>query len=277
MPFQRLRRDVLMAALVSSALVAACGGSRVDSNYRPTRGVLLDGGGNTWAQFTLDGYGAVPTVLPTGGTGYALGSAPINVANGTLTLSQRVDAVIAGGVGPDDLVLMSGGIPDIAAAVPGNDLAAVNAAAVAMAAQVLRLETAGARHILVVNVYDLSKAPAFAAPATAATANALTLAFNLKLLEELNDRRRSTRFVDAYAYFNEVVRVGGSGYGVSNVTAPACTGSTQGVGVVSTTACTSGAFGGDPNAYLFYDPLYLSERIQRTYGSVVYNAVREFW
>lgn len=275
MPFQRLRRDVLMAALVSSALVVACGGGRIESDYRPTRGILLDGGGNTWAQFALGGYGAVPTVLPTGGTGYALGSAPINVANGTLTLSQRVDAVLAGGVGADDLILMSGGIPDIAAAVAANDVAAVTAAASAMAAQVLRLENAGARHILVVNNYDLSITPAFVG---SGAASSLTAAFNLRLLEQINDRRRSTRFIDAFAYFNEVRRAGGGGYGLTDVTAPACTGSAPGVGIVSTTTCTSGAFGAnDPNAFLFYDPMYLSEGIQRTFGSFVYGELRTFW
>ena len=75
-----------------------------------------------------------------------------------------------------------------------------------------------------------------------------------------------------------MLRVGGGGYGLNNITAPACTGSTPGVGVVSTTTCTSGAFGGnDPNTFLFYDTLYLSETIQRTFGSYVYSALRTFW
>ena len=185
MPFMRLRRAVLTAALASSALLAACGGGDIVDQFTPSRGVLLDGGGNNWAQNVLNRYGSVPATSPAGTADFAVASTPVGAGLGTPSLAQRVDAALAAGLQEGDLVVLSAGVPDIVAEANGaRSTAAMQAAGRAMADQVRRLVDGGAKHVLVANAYDLSKAPQFRGGPLERTAFGLTRAFNDALASE---------------------------------------------------------------------------------------------
>lgn len=277
MPFQRVRRALLVTA--STALLAACGGgNEIVDPFTPTRGVLLDGGESSWSQIVLNGYGAVPTVRPAGTLEQSLGSTPVAAGLGAPTLAERVSIAVAGGLGAGDLVILSAGIPDIVAEVRGAQRAAtVTAAAAAVSAEVRRLVAAGARHVLVANVYDVGKTPLFRGTPQEAVATSLTRTFNDALKLQLIDLGESVLLVDAERYYNTAIGAGGVG-SVRNVTQPACAGSTPGTGAVSGSACTSGAFGANnPATFLFYDPLYLTPVGQSLFASEAFQTLRRRW
>ncbi len=279
MRFLRSRRALLTAALATSALLASCGGGgRIESQFTPARGVLIEGAGTSWAQNVLSRYGSIPAVSVSGGPAYSLGAAPILSGNaaftgGTLTLSQRVDAAVGLGLNGNDLVIVSAGLPDIADPAVDPTLAAQ-----AMATQVRRLVTAGARHVLVANNYDVGLTPYAAGLAQQALYTTRTRTFNDALKIAMADLGASVLLIDLELYFNQLVASGAPGTGLTNGTAAVCGGSVIGTGTVSDAVCASGAFGGNnPAVYLFYDPLYLTVKGQELAGATSFNVLRSRW
>jgi len=287
MRFSRSRRAVLAAALASPVLLASCGGGgeSIVSRFNPTRAVLIEGGGSSWGQQVASQYGIASVFAPTGGPEYSLGATPIGGGLGATTLQQRVDLALAAGVGEDDLVVLSGGVPDIVAETLGaGSVANIEAVADRMADQILRLVAGGATHVLVASAYDVGRTPRFAGTGQEATASNLTQAFNNRLkvrLAVLNGSPLPLVLFDAENLLNRIelpVNSGGGFLNFTNASAPACTGSVQGVGTVSSATCTTGAFGGnDPAVFLFYDPVYLTPYAQTVFGDEAYNVARRVW
>lgn len=281
MPFLRLRRAVLTAALASSALLVACGGGEdIVDRFTPSRGVLMDAGASSWSLVVLAGYGAVPLLAANGGVEASLASVPVAAGRGTASLAQRIDALLAsGGVSASDLVIVSAGVPDILAETQGaQSTDAMAALGQAMADQVRRLVDAGATHVLVANAYDVGKTPLFRNTPQEAVATRLTRTFNDRLKLAMVDLGDNVLLVDAEEYVNRVVITGGASYSLNNVSNPACAGSTVGLGSVSASSCTSGAFGtNNPAFHLFYDPVYLTPAGQKLFGDYALALLRERW
>jgi len=283
MRFSRSRRAMLTAALASPALLASCGGGEsIVSRFSPSRVLLVDGGGNSWGQDIRNRYGSAPTVVPTGGTDYSLGATPIGAGLGATTLAQRVDLLLAGGVGGNDLVVLSGGLPDLVALANGTQsTAAASDLGKAMADQVRRLVNAGATRVLVGNPYNLARSPLFRGGPREAIASGLTRAFNDRLKVSMVDLGGTVLLFDVEDLVDRIAFAVNNGSGFANfrnASAPACAGSTVGNGSVSGSTCTSGAFGGnDPGVFLFYDPIYLTEYAQTYFGEQAFNLMRRQW
>jgi phospholipase/lecithinase/hemolysin len=272
MPFQRLRRAMLVAGCVSPAILAACGGGDVVKPFQPVRVVALDGAESPWVQQVASHYG-VSAVGRAGGSSFALGSALVSASNGSApSLAARVQLAIDSGLSADDLVMVSAGPADIAAA--GATQASVEAAAREVVAQVRRLIEAGARQVLVSDSYDLGLAPA-------AISSLLTNAFNESLLREFalsgTAVTKHVQTVETRQLVQLIVFRNGVEYGISNVTAAGCSGTSN--GEVSGTVCPVGttAAVADPSVHLFADGIYLTRTGQLQVGDSAVSAARRRW
>src|SRR4051794_17931119 len=212
MRFQRLRRAFLAATCLSSLLLAACGGGEsVVSKFQPTRVVAFgdafsdvgqrgakytvnDATAINWTQALAARYGLGIAPTSSGGSSYAIGSARVTAkpdAAGDATTPSIADQVGtflgSGAPGANDVVVVSGGTSDILAEMAafraGTQDAATTTAHVAQAgrelgAQVRRLVSAGATHILVVGAYNMGRSPWGISTGQAPFVESLTGSFN---------------------------------------------------------------------------------------------------
>ena len=185
-------------------------------------------------------YGLTIGASNAGGTDYAAGGARVTLGpgfpplpptdaapplvtqiNGFLTANPSLDprALYVVSVGYNDL------FTNVLAAsqgllTPAQVQANVGLAAAQAAQQIARLQAAGARYVVVLNLYDTGKAPGGAiAPAQL---SALTGLYNSTLSSGLSGAGLQLISVDSNKLFNEILASPAS-FGLSNVTQPACT------------------------------------------------------
>jgi phospholipase/lecithinase/hemolysin len=310
-----MRRALLALASVSALLLAACGSSTIESQFVPARAVVFgdafsdygqrgsrytvnDGSINLWTYDVIASFGLSIAPSASGGLSYAAGSARVNTKpdaagdNTTLTVKEQVDAFLAGNAPtPTDLVIVSGGIADIIA-----DTAKVNAgtmtrdqmiadiklAARDLGAQVRRLITAGATHVVVVGPYDLSRTPWGASQADLLTE--ASTRFNTDLLVSIADLGNNALYVDAALLYN-LVTGSPQSYGFTNSADPVCTSVDPGPGIgigagqINSALCTTSTIvtGADINTYVFADRVYPTAQGQRKFGDYAFDRIKARW
>ncbi len=312
-----MRRTALVAAVASSALLAACGSSTTESAITPARFIAFgdanadvgqngsrytvnDGSVNNWTLQVAANYGKALTPASAGGLSYAVGNARIQAkpdaagnAN-TRTLAEQIDAFVASGsFGASDVVLVTGGISDVIAGMAAVNagtqteaamVAAARKAGEDMAAQVRRLVQAGAKYVVVAGTYDLSKTPWAKAIGREALLTDASSRFNDGLLVNIVDLGANVLYVDLAYYVNLYTGVPGN-YGFNNATDAVCTsvdagnGIGIGAGQVNSSLCNTSTLlpSANPTAYVFADRVYLTPSAQRQFGTYAYDRLRARW
>ncbi len=307
-----LTRVLTLSLFVLTALVVSCSSSTIYDPFKPTRVVVFgDGFGdltasnqytvndsstNNWASQIASSYGV--SVVS-----FAKGNARITNATGAGGVAvTSVTAQVAGfAYQTGDLVVINAGFSDLIAEAAGAN-STVNAAAygTAFGNLVRSMVAAGAKHIAVTNVYDLSKTPAAAILTNLATLNgargALVVAFNDALKSNLGSATltnvgENVRLVDLEAYLN-TVRSSPSTYSFVDTTTVTCTvtDAANGIGIgtnkINSKSCTAAnATGGAAttyttpayNNYVFADPVYPTPAFHRAWGLNVYNQLIARW
>lgn len=320
MAANRLRRIVLLAASAAALALAACGGGSIVSQFTPTRIVAFgdgfadlgqaatsgarytinDGTENNWSLTVARLYGRSLASTNAGGLSYATGNARVTATPdaagnaGTATLTAQVNSFLAASKPTEnDLLVVNAGTADIVAEMarqlagtqtPAQTIANLQQAGREMAAQVRRLVTAGATHVVVVGPYNLERSPwAAAVSQKPAFLNAST-AFNDALLVSMVDLGASVLYVDAALYIN-LISGSPSSYGLTNVTTPACTSVDSGAGIgtgagqVNSALCTGSTLGAGvlKDDYLFADRVYPTPEVHRLFGAYAYERIHERW
>jgi outer membrane lipase/esterase len=222
--------------------------------------------GLVWSQQLGAAYGLTITSVAQGGTDFAQGGTNINspsllVPAGApdrplstqvtelLKISPTLDpnALYGIGAGYNDIL---NGLTQVGAGLitPAQLQANVSAAAAQLVQQAGRLSAAGARYIVVLNVYDLGKSPRGVASPDVPYSSLVGL-FNTSLMSALSQAPFQVIRVNTNQLFSEML-ANPSFFGFTNVSAPACT--------VSTPACTTATLVA-PNAaqtYLFADTIH---------------------
>jgi outer membrane lipase/esterase len=278
MATQWLRRAWLAAVGGSVLLLAACGGSSIESPLSPSRIIAFgdamtdvgqngrrytvnDGTFTNWAQVVATSYDLPLTASATGGLGFASGNARVRLepdaagSTATPTVTQQVTAFLATGAPrEDDLILVGAGTSDVIvevrAVIAGTqtpDQMAVNLerAARDLAGQVERLVDAGAGHVAVAGPYNLGRSPWALQTEQVALMQEASSRFNQELLLELNSRNLGERvlYLDAASAFDEFTREGRNDF--ANVETAVCTSVDPGAGIgtganqVNSNLCTT--------------------------------------
>ncbi len=223
-----------------------------------------------WAEIVAQAFGASGQNSLAGGPNYAFAGACVNPAtpcdqDDSPTVTEQIDLHLSsreGRANPDALYAVWGGLNDIADSAlsdPTTALGYVLAAADINAAQIRRLQEAGARHILVFNIPDASVAPFAVTQGTTAQAglSALVAQYNKKLYAGIREREDGVVPINIHAFLNEVVANLGT-YGLTNVTGTAC-GEPNAGSAVSITCGPEGSGAtvtyapGESQTYLFAD------------------------
>ena len=219
--------------------------------------------GPTWVEQLARSLGLAPSVQPAfrgsspRATNYAVGGARARDAGTGVNLADQVDAFLrdTGGVATADAlyVIEMGGndIRDaLAAFAQGhNGAAMIPEAVVSIALNMQRLYDAGARHFLVWSVPDIGLTPTarVLGPVAAATASALSVAFNTALLGAVQSLSNlpgmAVDLFDAYALIHSI-QADPSRFGLTD-TVTACV--TPGVAPFF---CQS------PDEFLFWDGIH---------------------
>jgi outer membrane lipase/esterase len=210
--------------------------------------------------------------LSASGNNLAIGDARINAAPPSNTpeaanlpsVRMQVDGFLArGALDPSALYVISGGHNDVFAQLGGAPEAAQTAMVTAaddLTAQVTRLQSAGARHLIVVGIMDISQTPIGRAqtPADAAQLKDLIATFETQLTAGLAGKN--------LLYFNtgrllDTVLADPAAFGFTNTTDPAC-------GVVDALQCQVPA-----NGHLFADNKHPSTSMHRVISDWVYGSL----
>lgn len=312
-----MRRAALALASASALTLAGCGSGTIESQLHPTRIVTFgdalsdlgengsrytvnDGTVNVWTQEIAVSFGLNLATVASGGTSYATGSARITAhpdASGnaaTPTIAEQIDRFLSrDSVGPNDLVVVQGGIADLLvedAKVRNNQettaqmIANAAQAGTELAAQVKRLVAAGGTHVVVVGAYDLSKSPWGKTTQQVDLLFQASQAFNNQLLVSLVDQGQNVLYVDAPLFFNVAVATP-STYALTNSTDPVCTSIDPGPGIgigpnqVNSARCTPSTVipGVDYNTYVFADLVYPTAAAHRQFGTYAYQRIRLRW
>ncbi|HEV2622509.1 MAG TPA: autotransporter domain-containing protein [Frateuria sp.] len=224
--------------------------------------------GTTTAQNVAAGLGFTLAPSVTGGTDFAFGGA--GVVQGVApvpTLPQQMAMYLGANGGKADanaLYQVWGGANDIFYLTGTSTDANVLAAGTATAAQTEvgmlgQLQAAGARYVVVYNLPDIGKTPASAAggPAAQAGGTQLALVYNGILstgISQLSANGLNVIPVDTFRLINEII-ANPSAYGFTNVTTPACNGSSVQCGPAGSGLPFSYAAGTD-QTYLFADDVH---------------------
>ena len=309
MAFQWMRRVLLALAPAALLALAACDSSTIESQFRPTRVVafgdalsdmgqtgadatgrryMIDNSDRLWLKQVGLSYGvASVTAARFGGSVYAVGNARVNAdpdAAGnpaTPTIKEQIDAFLAaGGPTENDLVTLQGGISDVIYQVQlhraGSQtreqlLANVRQAALDFANQARRLRGAGAKHIVIMGMYDLSVTPWGISTQLQPLISEASRTFNDTVLVDLVQQGDTMLFVDTALLFNLMVsnRVG---YGFDSVTDAAC-------GQVSAYQCTTAtlAAGANPDKYLWADQFYPTAAAHARLADYTYTRISTRW
>jgi outer membrane lipase/esterase len=230
--------------------------------------------GQTGVEGVADYFGTPMTPSLMDGTDFAFGGAGlVNNAPGTPssvpTLPTQLGMYLqatGGSADPNALYAVWGGANDIfynayVASLGGLTSAQVQAnlqtAAATELGMIQSLGNAGARYVMVFNLPNIGLTPDATAQGAAAAAQltGLTLTFNNTLNAGLAKAGVNIIPVNTYAILNEII-ADPSRYGFTNVTDPACTGSSFGCVPAGTPGATSTYQPGTQNTYLFADDVH---------------------
>lgn len=190
--------------------------------------------GPVWVEVLASRIGTELTPSRLGGTNFAVGGARSH--GRPVDIRGQFHAFITGPHGPpaaDALFIVSGGANDLLAAGCNGGETAARTGASAIAATVADLAAAGARHILVPNLPDLSASPIVQVQGSACIQHArqMTLAFNAALEQALRrvERRTDIRVIrlDAFELSEELIANPGKA-GFTNINTPCLQGPCEG-------------------------------------------------
>ena len=234
------------------------------------------------AEIIAETFGASGAPSLAGGTNYATGGACVTsdpCIYRAPTIATQVDQHLLqrpGGLAdPDALYTIWAGANDIESALGSNPATATAEtleAAGALAAQIRRLQNAGARHIVVYNLPDLGVTPAARAggPAIAGGLGALSGAYNEALDVALRSNEDGIVPINVARLFEEILEAPET-YGFTDVTATACL-----PGAVNSLACGPAGSGlpetyapGANENHLFADGQHPSGAAHRMLAEVV--------
>jgi phospholipase/lecithinase/hemolysin len=188
--------------------------------------------GPIWVEHIAGTYGLTLTPSLAGGTDYAVGGAEVtaNVPEGSQSIPSVPDQVALyleqhdGKADPKALYIVTGGGNDILNAPAGTSPQQLGyEIAVGLATSVERLERAGARYLLVPNLFDIGKLPGARLGGISSFATATTLVVNQRLnfwllLEAFAPQTHIYRS-DAYDFLQGVF-TDSSHFGFNDVTDP---------------------------------------------------------
>lgn len=310
-----MRRALLALAPVLALLLAACGSGTIESQLNPSRLVVFgdglsdlgqtgkrytvnDGTASIWTEQVALSYGLTVTTAAAAGTSYATGNARVNTkpdaaGNGaTPTVKEQIDTFLATGtIGANDLIIVSGGTADIIAEIAKLNsgaqtsdqmLANVKQAGRDLAAQVRRLVTAGATHVVAVGAYQLGRSPWATSTGQVDLLTSTSTSFNDELLVSMVDLGANVLYVDAALLFN-LMTANPSSFDMVNATDAVCTSVDPGPGIgtgpgqVNSALCNTATLvvGADYNRYVFADRVYPSAQAQRKFGEYAYARIHD--
>lgn len=266
------------AATAATASVIVFGDAVSDTTAGAQYTVNDDAGITNWTVQLASSYG----VPANGIKSYAIGNATIaNIATQVTT---------AGSIyGRDPLVLVSGGYRDlINIAEAGGTQAAMVASArslgVAYADVVRSAVSAGAKHVLVANLYNLSQTPYQTIGGRTTATHPLSL-----MVRAFNDALKSNLGDPAKTYLGDTVRLGNAEQymggimgsptdnGFTDATTMVCATTANDLGITGITAsaksCTMATLSAAPvttanyNSYVFADPINFTPAAHRSWGT----------
>ena len=196
-----------------------------------------------WAEIVADELGAPGTNSLAGGSNFAFGGACVNPANACtapvpgigLQITQHLGTRPAGEADPDALYALWAGSNDVVAILeaapmpspgepPANLSAAVAATVESHVGEIRRLQAAGARHIVVLNLADAGATPyarRVPVPGVPATLTELSRGYNEALNSGLASLDEGIVPINAFGLIDRVVRDPVT-YGFINVYGTAC-------------------------------------------------------
>ena len=230
--------------------------------------------GQTGVEDIADYLGTPMTPALAGGTDFAFGGAGlVNNSPGTPSVVPTLPTQLGmylqatgGNADPNALYAVWGGANDIfynayvaslGGLTPAQVQANLQTAAATELGMIDQLGKAGAHYVMVFNLPNIGLTPdATAQGATAAAQlTGLTLTFNNTLNAGLAKAGVNIIPVNTYAMLNEIIADPGR-YGFTNVTDPACTGSSFGCLPAGTPGATSTYQPGTDKTYLFADGVH---------------------
>ena len=312
-----MRRALLALASVSLLSLVACGSGTIESQFHPTRMVVMgdglsdigqtgprytvnDGTSNIWTQVVAASFGLTIATQSAGGTSFATINARISAqpdaagSSANRTVTQQVDAYLAAGApGANDLVIINAGVSDIIfemaqfrAGTQTSDqmVADVQQAGRDLAAQVRRLVSAGATHVVVMGTYDLGRSPWSTAISQSTLLGTASTKFNESLLVSIVDLGNNVLYIDSAFLFNLMTAVPSS-YGMANAIDPVCTtvdggaGIGIGAGEINSALCTALTVltTANYNTYVFADKVYFTPNAHTKLGEYAFARIRARW
>jgi len=188
--------------------------------------------GPIWVDHIAGTYGLTLKPYLAGGTDFAFGGAEVTtaVSEGTQSIPsipQQIELYLSlhsGKADPDALYIVEGGGNDILNAPPGTSPQQLGGEiALGLATGIELLERAGARHLLISNLFDVGKLPGTRLAGITSFATATTLVVNQQLsfwllLESFSPQTRIYR-LDTYDFLQGLF-ADGSHFGFTDVTDP---------------------------------------------------------
>ena len=239
-----------------------------------------------WSEIVTETFGASGMNDLAGGPNYAFAGACVNPATPcTFDLVPTVTEQIAkyflksdGRADPNALYMIWGGgndVADSAATDPLNAARHTVTAASVNVAQIRRLQDAGARHVLVFNLPDISKSPYAVnlGPVAQGALTQLVTAYNDGLHAGIRESEDGIIPINVFAFTNELVENPGT-YGFLNATGTAC-GEPDAGSAVSITCGPEGSVypvtdkSGENQQYLFADRSHPSGATHAMIANVV--------
>jgi outer membrane lipase/esterase len=228
----------------------------------PGTGEFTTNPGPIWAQVLASRYGSSATPANQGGNDYAEGGARVTQLPGypnspptgaaTPVSTQISNFLGKGPVNPNALYSVWAGANDLFYALgnPATAQANLTTAATQLGGLVGVLNAAGARYVMLFNLPDIGKTPAFAGTSSSGQVSALTALYNSTLMATVDALNLHPIRVNVFGLFNEVIANPGA-YGFTNVSSVACTTSSSLICTPSTLVSPT-----SPQTYLFADPVH---------------------
>jgi outer membrane lipase/esterase len=226
----------------------------------PGTGLWTTNPGPIWAQVLAQRYGSTATPANQGGNDYAAGGARVSQLPGypptgiTATappVTTQISSYLASNaVNSNALYSFWAGANDLFTALgnPATAQANMAIAATQLGGQVAVLNAAGARYVMLFNLPDIGRTPAFAGTSSSASVSALTSFYNSTLMATVDALNLHPIRVNVFGLFNEVIANPGA-FGFTNVTSVACTTSSSLICTPSTLVSPN-----PQQTYLFADP-----------------------
>jgi phospholipase/lecithinase/hemolysin len=210
------------------------------------------------------------------------------------TIQQQIDTFLASNtLGAGDLVVVQGGFSDIivqmrafqAGTITSDQLLAnVKQAGQDLATQAQRLVAAGASHVVVTGVYDLSKTPWAAAIGQQSLLSTASTTFNNAVLVALVDQGKNMLFIDEALLFN-LMSNNPTLYGFSDSGTEVCTSIDHGPGIgiganqVNSKLCTTStiASGLTYSRYMWADAVYPTTPVHTQLANYMFNLIHNRW